>query len=185
MSDSELYNPLPWFAFRVQSRFEKRVAAMAESRGFESFLPLVRSRRTWSDRSKSLDLPLLPGYVFCRVDPKDRLLLLTIPGVLHIVGRGKLPVAIDEMEIRAMKAALASGLDTAPCPFLRVGQRVRLENGPLAGLDGFLVERSDRHQLVVSITLLQCSVVVEIKKEWVRPANSPAGNLTLSEARIN
>jgi transcription antitermination factor NusG len=80
-----------WFALRVKSRFEKLVTSMARNKGFEEFLPLYQSRRRWSDRLKSVELPLFPGYVFCKLHPEHRLPLLTIPGVLHFVGIGKSP----------------------------------------------------------------------------------------------
>ena len=161
-----------WFALRVKSRFEKLVASMAHNKGFEEFLPLYKSCRRWSDRCKSVELPLFPGYVFCRLDPENRLSLLTIPGVLHFVGIGKIPVAIDQSEIDAIQAAIRSGLGTEPWPFLAVGQRVRLEIGPLAGLEGFLVRVRKEHRLVVSLPLLQRSVAVEIERDWAKPLDS-------------
>jgi transcription antitermination factor NusG len=92
-TDSASY---PWFALRVKSRSEKIVSTIARNKGFEEFLPLYQSRRRWSDRFKSVDVPLFPGYVFCRVDPEFRLPLLTIPGVLSFVGIGKVPAPIDD-----------------------------------------------------------------------------------------
>ena len=162
-------SPSGWFAIRVKSRAEKLVASIARNKGFEQFLPLYRTRRRWSDRYKSLELPLFPGYVFCRLDPNDRLPLLTIPGVLHLVGIGRVPIPIDPAEMAAVRAAVASGLGTEPFPFLTVGQRVRLEDGPLAGMEGLLTEVHKQHRLVVSLTLLQRSVAVQIERDWVRP----------------
>src|SRR5690348_2961215 len=116
-----------WFALRVKSRHEKLVGSAAQQKGFEEFVPLYQSRRRWSDRVKSVDLPLFPGYVFCRLDPQHRLPLLTIPGVLHMVGIGKAPMPIDESEIATIRAAVQSGLSVEPWDFLEAGQRVRLE----------------------------------------------------------
>jgi transcription antitermination factor NusG len=164
-----------WFALRVKSRAEKIVAAIARNKGFEEFLPLYESRRRWSDRFKSVELPLFPGYVFCRLNPEARLPLLTIPGVLSIVGIGKIPVAIDDSEIVSIQAALKAGLLAEPYPFLEVGQRVRLAEGPLAGLEGFLVEVRKQQRLAVSVTLLKRSVAVEIDRHWVRPLGPGPG----------
>jgi len=158
-----------WFALRVKSRREKLVASIAHNKGFEEFLPLYQSRRRWSDRYKSVELPLFPGYVFCRLNPQDRVPLLTIPGVLHFVGIGRIPIPIDPAEIGAVQAAIRSGLGTEPCPFLAVGQHVRLEAGPLAGMEGLLVEVRKQHRLVVSLSLLQRSVAVQIDRDWARP----------------
>ena len=90
-----------WFALRVKSRSEKTVAMMAQNKGFEEFVPLYQSRRRWSDRMKSLELPLFPGYVFCRLNVERRMPLLTIPGVLHFVGIGRTPMPIEDAEIGA------------------------------------------------------------------------------------
>jgi transcription antitermination factor NusG len=158
-----------WFALRVKSRYEKMVSAIARNKGFEEFLPLYRRRQRWSDRLKSVEFPLFPGYVFCRLNPQHRLPLLTIPGVLQFVGIGKTPVPIDDEEIIAIQSAVRFGLSAEPWPYLQTGQRVRLEDGPLAGLEGLLVEVRKRYRVVVSVTLLKRSVAVEIDREWVAP----------------
>jgi transcription antitermination factor NusG len=161
-----------WYALRVKSRCEKVVAMMAENRGFEQFLPLYRCRRRWSDRRQEVDFPLFPGYVFCRLDPHRRLPLLTIPGVVHMVGIGKLPAPIDDAEITAIQAAVQSGLTAEPWPFLEAGERVRLEDGPLTGLEGILVRADKQQRLVVSVTLLRRSVAVSVERDWARPLDA-------------
>lgn len=170
---------LPWFALRVKSRCEKNVATMARHRGFEEFLPLYQSRRRWSDRFKSVELPLFPGYVFCRLDPKFRLPLLTIPGVLHFVGVGRVPVPIDETEIAAIQQAMGAGLLAEPYPFFEVGGRVRLVEGPLRGVEGFLVEVRKEQRIAVSVSLLKRSIAVEIDRHWVRPLDSSGREMPL------
>ena len=172
VEENDEFGPVQWFALRVKSRAEKVVAMMARNKGFEEFLPIYRSRHHWSDRTKSVEMPLFPGYVFCRLNPQRRLPLLTIPGVLHFVGIGKVPVPIEETEITAIRRALESGLSTEPWPFLEVGQRVRLEGGPLAGLEGVLTEARKEQRLVVSITLLRRAVAVGIERHWVRPLDA-------------
>jgi transcription antitermination factor NusG len=159
-----------WFAVRVKSRREKVVAAIARGKGYEEFVACWRSRRRWSDRNKSVDLPLFPGYVFCRFRREERLPLLMIPGVVHIVGIGNTPVPIDDQEIAAIRAAADAGLPCEPQPFLEVGERVRVERGPLAGVEGILVGLRRHYRLVVSITLLRRSVAVDIEGDWVSKA---------------
>jgi len=162
-------NQNKWFALRVKPRFEKTVANIARNKGYEEFLPLCRSRRRWSDRFQSLELPLFPGYLFCQLNPEFRLPLLTIPGALHFIGIGRTPTPIDDDEIAALQTAMRSGLWAEPWPFLDVGQRVRLEEGPLASLEGLLIEVRKKQRLIVSVTLLKRSVAVEIERDWVRP----------------
>ncbi len=160
-----------WFALRVKSRCEKVVATIAHNKGFEEFLPIYVSRHRWSDRLKSVELPLFPGYVFCRLDPQYRLPLLTIPGVLHFVGIGKAPIPIDENEITAIQTAVQSGLVVEPWAYLEVGQRVRLREGPLAGMEGIFVGTAKQERIVVSVTLLKRSVAVAIERHWALPAD--------------
>jgi transcription antitermination factor NusG len=159
----------PWYALRVRSRFENTVATHLRGRGYESLLPLYKCRCRWSDRFKEIELPLFPGYVFCQFNPLNRLPILSIPGVVHVVGVGRTPVPVDESEIAAIQAAVKSGLPGLPWPFLQVGQRVRIEYGPLCGLEGILLDFRGRQRLVISVTLLQRSVAVQIDGAWVRP----------------
>jgi transcription antitermination factor NusG len=161
-----------WFALRVKSRCEKIVSIVLRQKGFDEFLPTYRSRRRWSDRLKTVELPLFPGYVFCRIDPQYRLPLLVTPGVLYFVGIGKIPLPIANDEIAAIQRAVRSGLRTEPWPFLDVGRRVMLEDGPLAGLEGSLIEVRKEHRIVVSITLLKRSIAVEVESQWARPLHS-------------
>jgi transcription antitermination factor NusG len=169
-----------WFALRVRSRYEKLVSTLLRNKGYEEFLPLYWSRRRWSDRFQSVDLPLFPGYVFCRLDPQYRLPLLITPGVLHFVGVGRIPEPIDDGEIAAIQSTMRSGLRAQPWPFLKVGHRVRLEEGPLNGLEGILIEVRKQHRIVVSVTLLQRSVAVEIERQWVRPLDVARPSISIS-----
>jgi len=159
----------PWFALQVRSRYENIVTAHWSGMGYESFLPLYLCRRRWSDRFKEIEYPLFPGYVFCRLNPLNRLPILLIPGVSLIVGMGKTPIPIDETEIGAIQAAVKSGLPSQAWPFVQIGQRVRIEHGPLCGLEGVLLDFRGRHRLVLSVTLLQRSIAVQVEDAWVTP----------------
>jgi transcription antitermination factor NusG len=161
----------PWFALRIWSQKEKLVAAALESKGYEHFLPLYRCRRRWSDRVKEFELPLFPGYLFCRFDPNHRLPILVTPGVMLIVGIGKIPVPVDEGELAAIQSIVTSGLKTEPWPYLQIGQKVRIERGSLEGVEGILVAIKKPHRLVVSVTILQRSVAVEIDEDRAHPVS--------------
>ena len=159
----------PWYALRVQSRFGSLASATLRGKGYEEFFPLYRSRRRWSDRVKELELPLFPGYSFCRFDVSHRLPILTTPGVIGIVGIGKIPAPVDLDEIEAVRLILRSGLAAQPWPLLRVGSKVYIERGPLVGLEGIVTNTDKVFRLIVSVSLLQRSVAVEIDREWARP----------------
>jgi transcription antitermination factor NusG len=122
--------------------------------------------------------------VFCRLDVRERLMpLLTTPGVISIVGVGKTPLSIADNEIEAVRAILRSGLATQPWPFLAVGSGVYIEAGPLAGLEGIVSNTDKVCRLIVSVSLLQRSVAVEIDRDWARPilCGARPGRITLSE----
>jgi transcription antitermination factor NusG len=181
-----LFRPdnLSWYAIQIVSRLGSIASATLRGKGYEEFLPLYRSRRRWSDRIKQLELPLFPGYLFCRFDVTDRLMpILTTPGVIGIVSAGKTPVPVDDEEIEAVRAILRSGFAAQPWPFLRVGSKVYIEGGPLAGLEGIVTDTDKIYRLVVSVSLLQRSVAVEIDRAWARPVADRIGPraATLSE----
>jgi len=142
-------------------------------RGYEEFLPLYRAQRRWSDRVKELELPLFPGYLFCRFDVSDRLPILTTPGVMGIVGFGKTPVPIEPGEIAAIHRVLETGVAAEPWKYIVSGQRVRVEHGALAGLEGIFIETKKDHRLLLSVTLLQRSVAVQIDAACVVPIKVP------------
>lgn len=163
----------PWFALQVRTRHEAGVADYLRGKGYEYFLPLYKDRRRWSDRVKEVDSPLFPGYLFCRFNPQNRLPILKTPGVTQIVGYNHVPVAVDEEEIKAIRTLVVSGLPNHPCPFLRVGNRVRIEAGALRGLEGILLEVKGKRKLVLSISLLRRSVAVEIDSAAVSLVHRP------------
>jgi transcription antitermination factor NusG len=170
---NEVPGPFPWFALQVRTRNESGVAEQLSGRGYERFLPLYKVRKRWSDRIKEVDAPLFPGYLFCRFDPQDRLPILKTPGVMQIVGFKNGPVAVDESEIQALHTIIAAGAPHQPWPFLTAGDRVRIESGPLLGLEGILTEVRRSHRLVLSVTLLQRSVAVEIDSALVAAITVP------------
>ena len=168
---------LPWFAVRVKSNYEKPVSATLRGRGFEEFVPVYRARRQWSDRVKVIDLPLFPGYLFCRLDLSQRLPLVTTPGFLYLVGRGKTPEPVDEREVLAIQSVVRSGLSASPWPSVVLGQKVRLERGPLRGVEGVVAKIADQHRIYVNATLLQRSVCVQVDPDWISTVSGPGSIL--------
>ena len=159
----------PWFAIRVRSNYERTTTIHLRERGYQEFSPSHKVERRWSDRKKTVEQFLFPGYVFSRLDPYDRLPILTIPGVIGLVGLGKIPSPIPDHEIENVRTMVQSGLLVLPWPCLEVGQRVLIEHGPLAGVEGILQEVKSKWRLVVSIDLLRRAVSTEVDRDWVRP----------------
>jgi transcription antitermination factor NusG len=141
---------------------------------------MYKARRRWSDRIKEVEAPLFPGYLFCRFNPHDRLPILKTPGLTQIVGYNHIPIPVDEEEIQAIRMMVASGVPNQPCPYLAVGNRVRIESGALRGLEGILMELKGKRKLVLSITLLKRSVAVEIDCEAVSVVRR-SGELVLGQ----
>jgi len=157
-----------WYALHVRPRFENTVELQLGGKGYEVFLPTYESKRRWSDRVKTVVQPLFPGYVFCRFDVGARLPILTTPGVNSIIGVGKIPVPVDPSEISAIRSVIDSGIASYPCDYIRDGESVRVESGPLEGLVGIVQRSKNSDRLVVSLTLLMRSVSVEIDRTWVK-----------------
>ena len=103
-----------WYALRVKPRWESVVAANLRCKGYEPFVPIYRVSRRWSDRVKTIDMPLFSGYLFCRFDLRARLPILITPGVNFIVGAGKIPEPISDAEIEAIRAVVQCRLGVSP-----------------------------------------------------------------------
>jgi transcriptional antiterminator NusG len=179
--ESEL-QPHPWFALRVRSNYERITVTHLRERGYQEFAPSYKTERRWSDRTKQIDRFLFPGYIFCRFDPGERLPILTAPGVVDVVGFGKVPEPIPHDEIERVRRMVDSGLLVTPYPYVEVGQAVLIERGPLSGVEGILVEVKGTVRLVVSINLLQRSVSAEVDRQAVRPI--PALSSDLSRRKL-
>jgi transcriptional antiterminator NusG len=159
----------PWFALRLRSNYERITVSHLRERGYEEFAPSYKIERRWSDRIKQIDQFLFPGYLFCRFDPNDRLPILTAPGVVDVVGFGKMPEHIPDDEIERVRRMVESGLLVTPYPYVQVGQPVLIERGPLCGVEGILVEVKGKARLVVSVNLLRRSVSAEVDRHSIRP----------------
>ena len=158
-----------WYALHLRPRFEQIAAHNLQVKGYEQFLPLYRRRNRGSVNVREIELPLFPGYVFCRFSLVDRFTILMIPGVTAIVGDSKGAAPVNEQELDGLRLILESGKQYEPRPFIRVGRRLRVATGPLAGLEGSVAMSNNNCRLVIPVTLLQRSVAVEIDRHWLRP----------------
>ena len=158
-----------WYALQTRSRQEKAVTRLLELKNYQTFLPVYRTRHRWADRWKVLDLPLFPGYVLCQFEAAQCASILATPGVVDVVRNGNTPAPADTQEIEALRRVAALNLATEPWPELFIGQRVYISGGPLAGLSGTVMDVHDSFRLVLSVTLLQRSVLVAIERDWVIP----------------
>jgi transcription antitermination factor NusG len=158
-----------WYAVQVKARWENSSAKLLTNKGYQTLLPTYQSRRLWSGRMRNVIVPLFPGYVFCRFDVTKRLPILVTPGVIALVGRGRIPVPVEPSEIAAIETLVSSGLPVEPWPYLEVGQRVRIEDHALQGMEGILLGFKGHRRIIVSISLLRRSVALEIDRERISP----------------
>lgn len=160
----------PWYVVQTRYRFESKVAAQLQSKGVETFLPLLTETHRWSDRQKSISVPLFSGYVFVRLHPSgpscDR--VLHTEGVMGFVNVHGAANPVPAGQISNLRRLLAQKLPCTLHAFLKVGQRVRIRGGSLDGLEGILA-RSSQKTLVISIECIQRSVAVTIEGYELEP----------------
>jgi|SRR5579872_666693 len=170
-----------WFALQIRTRWEGATAELLRAKGLETLLPTFTTKRKWSDRLKVVESPLFPGYVFCRFDVHNRLPVLITPGVISVVGRGKTPVAVDDAEIHAIQAAVQSGIRVEPWPYVEIGERVRIKDEVLNGMEGILTSFKGSCRVVISVTLLRRSVALEIDRSRIVPLGAVRATEAVAE----
>jgi transcription antitermination factor NusG len=168
--------PFPWFALRTHPKHEHVAERGLQVQGFETYLPVHSVRRRWSDRVKILETVLFPGYVFCRFRWQDKLRAVTSPAIRSIVSVGRDPLPVEKSELDAIRAVIASGRPVDLCPYLRVGEQVRITHGPFTSVRGVIVRARDNWRVVVSVEALGCSVSVEVDAGDVLPDRRPVHN---------
>jgi transcription antitermination factor NusG len=158
-----------WYALHTYPRHEKRVHADLGLRAIESFLPLYETVHRWKNGCKvRVELPLFPGYLFLRIDSRERFKALCLPGAVSMVGSVSGPWALPDGEIASLRARLQTHR-FEPHPYLANGQKVRIKSGPLAGLTGFLVRQSGSLRVVLSVELIRQAAAVEVDADDVEP----------------
>ena len=175
LQDSEALGPIhgsapaQWYAAYTRPRHEKRVSDQLLRKAVETFLPVYETVRKWRNGRHRIHLPLFPGYTFVRISLNDRLAVLKVPGVVRLVGANGAPIPMQESELLNLRQALSKGIRAEPHPFLVAGRRVRITSGPFAGLQGVLKRRKGQSCVVVSLELIQRSVLMELDSAELEP----------------
>jgi transcription antitermination factor NusG len=153
-----------WYAVHTRSQHEKAVVNQLQRRGIETFLPLISEVHRWSDRRKVVQLPLFSCYAFVhmRLAPELWYTVTQTNGVLGFVGARGEGIPIPESQIENLRALLSSDVPYTLCPFLQVGQRVRIRGGALDGIEGLLTARNGDRTLVISVEPIQRSISVQV-----------------------
>jgi transcription antitermination factor NusG len=160
-----------WYALQTRPRHEKIVAQRLQERGVTTFLPVVTEVHRWSDRKKSVQMPLFSCYVFAKFVPNrsDRLRVLRVDGVFGLVGARGEGAPIPDEQVDAVRGLVEGHLPWSSHPFLKIGQRVRIRSGALDGLEGILVSRNGDRTLVISVDGIQRSLAVRVEGYEVEP----------------
>lgn len=158
-----------WYAVHTKSNYEKKVASQLAQRGVSNYLPVWKEVHAWTDRQKIVEVPLFRGYVFARFEDsgRNRLHILQTPGVARIVGNCGGIEPIPDIEIASIQQLLGSGLKCAPHPYLREGDSVRVNKGPLQGVQGLFLRQKGPSRLLISVSLISQSVAAEIEADDV------------------
>ena len=168
-----------WFAAYTNSHHEKRVVSHFGERQIESFLPLYAALHRWKNRCEvDLDLPLFPNYVFVHIDPRERVRVLEVPGVLSLVGFGRTLAPLSDFEIEALRSC-GGQRKIEPLPYLVIGERVRIKAGPMTGMEGVLVRKKSNSRVVLALDVIMRCVAVEVDADDLEPAAKYAGRAVL------
>ena len=171
VSRSRVNESNEWFAFRVRPRHEKQVSLALRRRGLRNFCLLYKSKRQWADRTKVVEMPLFPGYIFCSTSRSLIVPVVMTSGVIDVVRAGTNPLPADRLRIEKLQQTVSVDVLIEAWPYTEVGEAgsFSILRGPLAGLTGILVEVRRSQRLILSVNLLRRSVLVEVHPDWVSP----------------
>ncbi len=168
----------PWHAVQVMTNHEKRVAQYLTARCLDNYVPLYTQQSHWTDRIVTLERPLFPGYVFIRFDFKEKLSVLTTPGVLHLIGSGP-GDTVPAAEIESIRAALAGGYPLRPHPRLDRGMCVRIQHGIFAGVTGIVTELRHPCKVILALSAVEQSFSLEVRREDIEVVDPATASLSL------
>jgi transcription elongation factor/antiterminator RfaH len=163
-----------WFAVTTRSRQERVAATVLEALGVQYFLPMTPELRQWSDRKQTTMVPLFSGYLFVHISlSRDSALqVLKAPGVVSFVRSQAGPLPIPDRQIEDIRVVLAAGAKLSQHPRLKLGDRVRVVQGPLAGVEGILVRANSESRLLISIDMICQSIAVSVSPDDVELVHS-------------
>lgn len=167
MNDYDL-DTLHWYALHTRSRHEKFINDQLAHRGIESFLPIRRLKRRWSDRTKIIDEPLFKGYIFVKTNLQNKRDVLSVKGAVKFVSAGSQPIALPEKDILSIKTIVEQEIELDRYPYLNEGDRVYIKKGPLKGIEGYIIRKSPKNcQLVISIDAIMQSASIKVDASMV------------------
>ena len=171
-----------WHALYVRSRCEKKVLSQLEDMGIQAYLPIISTVKQWSDRRKKVQEPLFKSYVFVFSNDKQYVSILNVYGVVKFVCFEKEAVVVPENQILAIKKFVSEYENGEEYKMnndeeLKVGQMVRIINGPMKGLTGRLDTIRNKRHLIVYIDVVGQCIPVHIPRAKVEEVIRKEGSI--------
>ena len=158
-----------WYAVYTNSRAEKRVSDRISDLGIETFLPLQKTLRQWTDRKKVIEKPLISSYVFVKIIPREYFTVRKIDGVVKFIMIQGKPVPIPETQINNLRILCGSDAEVeVSADVYEKGDMVEVTVGSLTGLRGELIRVGRRHKVVIRIIQPGMNLTVDIKTNAIR-----------------
>ena len=160
-----------WYAVHTYPRHERAVANRMQRQALTTFFPTVTEVHRWSDRRKTVELPLFSCYAFVHIAPtnEQRVRVLRTDGVIGLVGSSRIGTPIPDEQIEAVRTLLLQDIACTAHAFLRTGQRVRVRGGALEGIEGVFVSQNGDQSLVISVDAIQRSLSIRIDGYDIEP----------------
>ncbi len=160
-----------WYVLYVRSRHERTVENLLKEKQLEPFSPMVKTIRQWSDRKKTIDVPLFPSYVFVKINSLVNFnKALSIEGACNYVRFGREYAVACEDEINRIKTLLAiEGLESVMTSDVKltIGEKYKINYGVLNGLDCEIVRIDTKDKVVVSVDSLQKNIIATLPKYYL------------------
>ncbi len=161
-----------WIVVRSKPRSEKVAHNELVKKNIESYLPLLKERRKWSDRKKWVEFPLFSSYLFARIDIKDSIFVLQTQGVNTIVKFGKQIAIVQNSVIEAIRLAMEGGYELEPVEYFVEGNIVEVVAGPMKGVKGIVAKLKGQNRLIIKIDAIQQALSIQIESKFIRNLNS-------------
>ncbi len=156
-----------WYALYLRSRYEKKVHAELQKKNIETFLPLVEEMHIWSDRKKIIQEPLFRGYIFVKTDLRDKASILMTDGVVRFVGIHYKPSSIPDLQINWLRRIVDESIEMRHEQYLNIGERVRVNAGPLIGIEGIISRMHGVSRVLISIAAIEQSVSIQMPTDYL------------------
>lgn len=160
-----------WYAIYTKSRWEKKVFAELDKRGYNAFLPIIKTYRQWSDRKKLVEIPMINSYIFVYVSEKEYYDILNVPGaVCYVTFSGKAaPIRNDQIELLKLISGNSNSIEISTDQFGK-GDTVKIEAGPMKDLEGEIINFKGKSSLIIRLNLLKLNIITEINAALVKKA---------------